>query len=309
MFLAGLFTAAYGFAIEPALRLRVRRWRVAPPGWTGGRLRIAVLADLHMGEPHVSLTRLERIVTRTNALGADLVVILGDLEAGHRFVTRKVSMAATAAALARLAAPLGVHAILGNHDWWHDRAAQARGGGPNRIAGLLEAAGVPVLQNRAVKLGRGAEAFWLAGLDDQLAIGIGDMVFRGLDDLPGTLAQISDDAPAILLAHEPDIFPKVSDRFALTLSGHTHGGQVRVFGWSPVVPSAYGNRFAYGHVREGARDLVVSGGIGCSILPFRLGVVPEITVVEIEPPPDAQPASDIARAVRSRRDRPGARRS
>lgn len=280
-FLAGLFSAAYGFVIEPALRLRVKRWRIAPPLWTGGALKIAVLADLHMGEPVVSLARLKRIVARTNALGADIILVLGDLEAGHRFVTRKVSMEETAAALAELSAPLGRYAILGNHDWWHDRAAQARGGGPNRIAGLLRDAGVPVLQNEALKLGQGAGAFWLAGLDDQLAIGIGPMIFRGLDDLPGTLAQITDDAPVILLAHEPDIFPKVPDRVALTLSGHTHGGQVRFFGWSPVVPSNFGNRFAYGHVRERARDLVVSGGIGCSIVPFRLGVVPEITLLEL----------------------------
>lgn len=281
--LAGLVASVYGFVVEPALRLRVQRWRFRPPGWTGGPLRMAILADLHMGEPHMSLARLRRIVTRTNALGADLILVLGDLEAGHRFVSRKVAMEDTAAELARLAAPLGTWAILGNHDWWHDRAAQARGGGPNRIAGLLRAAGVPVLQNDAVKLGEGSGSgpFWLAGLDDQLAIGIGDMAFRGLDDLPGTLAKLTDDAPAILLAHEPDIFPKVPDRFALTLSGHTHGGQVRLFGYSPMVPSEYGNRFAYGHVREGDRDLVVSGGLGCSIVPFRLGVVPEITVVEI----------------------------
>ncbi len=282
-FLAGPFVSAYGFFVEPVLRFRVKRWRVSPPRWTGGPLKIAVVADLHMGEPFVSLKRLERIVTRTNALGADLIVILGDLEAGHRYVTKKVSMAATAGVLARLSAPLGVHAILGNHDWWHDRAAQARGGGPNRIAGLLREAGIPVLQNGAVKLGAGSAAgpFWLAGLDDQMAIGIGDMVFRGLDDLPGTLGQLTDDAPTILLAHEPDIFPKVPDRVALTLSGHTHGGQVRILGYSPWVPSDYGNRFAYGHVREGNRDLIVSGGIGCSILPVRLGVVPEITMVEI----------------------------
>lgn len=282
-FLAGLFTSVYGFFIEPALRLRIKRHRIAPLGWTGGPLKIAVLADLHMGEPFVTLKRLEKIVTRTNALGADLIVVLGDLEAGHPFITKKVSMQDTAEALARLRAPLGRYAILGNHDWWHDRAAQARGGGPNRIGELLHAAGVPVMQNQAVKLGEGTASgpFWLAGLDDQLAIGIGPKQFRGLDDLPGTLAQMTDDAPAILLAHEPDIFPKVPGRFALTLSGHTHGGQVRLFGWSPIVPSEYGNRFAYGHVRDGQRDLVVSGGIGCSILPVRFGVIPEITVIEI----------------------------
>ncbi len=281
--LAAIVFSLYGFFIEPALRLRVRRWRIRPPRWTGGPLKIALVADLHMGEPYMSLARLRRIVARTNALGADIVLILGDLEAGHRFVTRKVTMEDTASELAKLGAPLGVWAILGNHDWWHDRAAQARGGGPNRIAGLLRAAGVPVLQNDAVRLGEGTAAgpFWLAGLDDQLAIGVGDMVFRGLDDLPGTLGKLTDDAPAILLAHEPDIFPKVPDRIALTFSGHTHGGQVRLFGWSPWVPSAYGNRFAYGHVREGDRDLIVSGGIGCSIVPVRLGMVPEITLVEI----------------------------
>ena len=85
----------------------------------------------------------------------------------------------------------------------------------------------------------------------------------------------------ILLAHEPDIFAEMPPRVGLTLSGHTHGGQVRLFGWSPVVPSAYGNRYAWGHVREGGRDLVVSGGIGCSMLPVRFGMPPEITVIEV----------------------------
>lgn len=283
VFLAGLFTSAYGFFIEPALRLRVKRRQINPPNWTGGPLKIAVLADIHMGEPYVTFDKLRQIVARTNALGADLIVILGDLEAGHRFVTARVSMEETARILAGLSAPMGVHAILGNHDWWHDRAAQARGGGPNRIADHLRKSGIPVLQNKAIRLGEGAASgpFWLAGLDDQLAIGVGHMEFRGLDDLPGTFAQITDDAPAILLAHEPDIFPDVPDRFCLTLSGHTHGGQVRLFGYSPVVPSKFGNRYAYGHVREGDRDLIVSGGIGCSIIPVRFGVVPEITLVEI----------------------------
>ena len=85
----------------------------------------------------------------------------------------------------------------------------------------------------------------------------------------------------VMMAHEPDIFPKIPERVALTLSGHTHGGQVRLFGWSPMVPSRFGNRYAYGHVCEGGRDLVVSGGIGCSILPVRFGVTPEITVIEL----------------------------
>ena len=88
-------------------------------------------------------------------------------------------------------------------------------------------------------------------------------------------------APVVLLAHEPDIFPQVPDRVALTLSGHTHGGQVRLFGYSPRVPSRYGNRFAYGHIVEDGRNLIVSGGLGCSILPVRIGVPPEIVMVHV----------------------------
>ena len=283
LFLAAMIAGAYGFFVEPMLGLRVRRWAIRPAGWTGGALRIAVLSDLHVGEPWVTLDRVRRIVTRANALGADLIILLGDLPAGHRFVSRTVALTDVADALSQLAAPLGVHAILGNHDWWDDRAAQARGGGPSHVADLLQGAGINVLQNRALRLGDGREGgqFWLAGLDDQLALPLGDGRYRGLDDLPGTLAQITDDAPVILLAHEPDIFPQVPASVALTLSGHTHGGQVRLFGWSPVVPSAFGNRFAYGPVREDGRDLVVSGGIGCSILPLRFGVVPEITMIEL----------------------------
>lgn len=280
--LAGLVVSAYAFFIEPVLRLRVQRWSLRPRGWTAGPLRIAILADIHMGEPWMTLDRLARIVTRTNALGADVILVLGDLEAGHRFVWRKVPMPDAAQVLARLHAPLGVHAILGNHDWWHDSAAQDRGGGPNVIGGILRDAGIPVYENQSVRLGQGDRAFWLAGLADQLAIGIGPGKFRGLDDLPGTLAQVGDDAPVILLAHEPDIFPKVPDRVSLTLSGHTHGGQVRIFGYSPWVPSAFGNRFAYGHVHESGRDLIVSGGLGCSIMPVRLGIVPEVTVIELD---------------------------
>ncbi len=279
MTLAGLFAAVYGFFIEPALRLRVRRWRLRRADWTAAPLRIAVLADLHVGEPHVGLDRIQQVVRRTNALAPDLVLLLGDLAAGHRFVTRPVEIAELAPVLGGLQAKHGVFAVLGNHDWWDDLAAQRRGGGPNLYADALQRNGIPVLSNEAVKLE--GPGIWLAGLEDQLAIVRGGGRFRGLDDLPGTLAQITDDAPVVMMAHEPDIFPQIPDRVALTLSGHTHGGQVRLFGWSPMVPSRFGNRYAYGHVREGGCDLVVSGGIGCSILPVRFGVTPEITVIEL----------------------------
>ncbi len=275
--LAGLLAATYGFFIEPALRLRVQRWQVKAPNWGRAPLRIVAISDIHLGEPYVGLKRLQQIVTRANALGADLVVLLGDYSAGHHWITKDVKIADAAPVLAGLTAPLGVYAILGNHDWWDDKTAQKRGGGPNLYTTALEAVGITVLSNRAVKL----DGLWLAGVEDQLALLRGQNGIVGLDDLPGTMAQVSDDAPVILLAHEPDIFPKVPAQVTLTLSGHTHGGQVRLFGWSPIVPSRFGNRYAYGLVEEQGRHLVVSGGIGCSIAPVRFGVPPEITVVDV----------------------------
>lgn len=280
--LAGLATSVYGFFVEPALELRVQRWRLRPKGWPAGqRLRIAILTDLHMSEPYLPLSRLAQVVARANALDPDLTVVLGDLPPSCRFITREITPEETCSVLGNLRARLGVWSVLGNHDWWHDEAAQERRAGPTRSGLALQANGIPVLENRAVKLGEGQGAFWLAGLGDQLALPDGSGSWVGVDDLPGTMAQITDDAPAILLAHEPDIFPKVPERVALTLSGHTHGGQVRLFGWSPIVPSDYGNRYAYGPVEERGHHLVVSAGIGFTTIPVRFGVPPEITVVEL----------------------------
>src|SRR5262249_41248286 len=119
-----------------------------------------------------------------------------------------------------------------------------------------------------------------AGLGDQLAFGPSRRRHPrlGVDDLDKTLAKVSDDAPIVLLAHEPDIITRVPSRVSLQLSGHTHGGQIRVLGWSPIVASRFGN--AYGHLRLRS-DRIVSGGLGCSIVPVRLGVPPEIVLVTL----------------------------
>jgi predicted MPP superfamily phosphohydrolase len=271
---------AYASWVEPAYRLTVAHYDIAPPGWPAElHLTIAVIADIHVGEPHMSLERAEQIVARTNALGADLILLLGDYAAGHRFVTRRVSLRDFAGAAGALKAPLGTYAILGNHDWWDDPTAQRLGRGPVLAASELMRVGIPVLENDGVRLEKDGRPFWLLGLGDQLALLRGSLI--GVDDLPATLAKLTDDAPAILLAHEPDIFPQVPDRVALTLSGHTHGGQVRLFGFSPVVPSRFGNRYAYGHIVDNGRHLIVSGGLGTSIMPVRFGVPPEIVLVEL----------------------------
>src|SRR5712672_128655 len=277
-------STAYGFGIEPA-RLRVARYNLSPPRWPSDfKLSIAVIADLHACDPWMSLDRIHGIVERTNALQADIIVMLGDYVAGHRHVTRLIPAAKWAPVLAGLKAPLGVHAILGNHDWWDDKAVQRDGQGPTKARRALEAAGIPVYENDVARLTKAGRPFWLAGLGDQLAY-FPARRFRpvsriGVDDLTATLAKVKDDAPVILLAHEPDVAIRVPSRVSLQLSGHTRGGQVRLLGWARVVQSRYGNRFAYGHTRASC-DVVVSGGLGCSIMPIRIGVPPEIVLVTL----------------------------
>lgn len=294
---------SYAFALEPMWRLSVARYAFTPPDWPRGlRLRLALVADVHACYPWMRPDRISDIVDRTNALAPDVTLLLGDYSVGmRRFKTADVHPSVWASILAGLRAPLGRYAVLGNHDWWEDEAAQQRGHGPTFGQDALERAGLPVLENQAVRLSKGGHPFWIAGLGDQLALlpkrQYGRSAWRGVDDLPATLAAVTDDAPVILMAHEPDVFPDVraaTRPVALTVSGHTHGGQIRLLGHSPVVPSRYANRYAYGHVvepRSDGRDahLVVSGGLGCSIAPVRFGVPPEIVVIDLgdDHPPSA----------------------
>lgn len=260
--------------------------RYAPQlsGWPDNQtLRIVALSDFHACAPFTDATVLARICAEVAALKPDLVLLLGDYTSGPRF-SRDLTPDEWAGALSVLSAPLGVHAILGNHDYdGMSRQAILTGPTPAQIA--LEAVGVHVYVNRAVRLEQGGQGFWLAGLGDQFAFnarGSKDYARgRGIDDMDATLAQVTSDEPVILMAHEPDLFPETPDRVALTLSGHTHGGQVKLFGRTPVVPSRHGSRYVQGHFIEGARQLIVSAGLGYSGWPVRFGTRPEIVLVEL----------------------------
>ena len=286
---AGAGFGGYALAIEPH-RLVTRHYSVRPRGWTKGlKLRIAALADMHICDPWMPLDRVRQIVDQTNALDADLVVLLGDFVGSESLAWKQYDFSRWADILARLEAPLGRYAVLGNHDWWIDKAAQDRGHGPCAVATALTQAGVPVYENDALRLEKNHQAFWLCGLGDQWAFYRDrdqkarprTFGYRGADDLDATLAQVVDDAPIVMMVHEPDIFATMPNRVSLTLAGHTHGGQVQMLGYAPIVPSAYGARYAYGHIQEADRHLIVSGGIGCSGLPVRFGRPPEIVVVDV----------------------------
>ena len=264
-------------------RAGVVRHEVASPRWRAPALTIAVIADLHVCAPWTPLSAVSEIVARANALSPDLILLPGDFAADGRLRAPKriPPPEAVARALAPLRAPLGAFACLGNHDWSHDPEARATGHRSTAIERLLREVGIPVLSNEAVRLASGA---WLVGLDSQrghLDLGQGG----GRDDMGRAFAAVPAGAPAILMAHEPDVFARGDPRPALQVSGHTHGGQGQILGWRPMTPSAFGGRYGWGHMVEGrgasARHLVVSGGVGYSGLPLRVAQPPEITVIRL----------------------------
>ena len=253
--------------IEPR-QLRVRREELTLPQWPPelDGLRLGVLTDLHAGMPHVGLDAVGRAAEALAAERPDLVCLLGDFIDRRAIFARPVDAGALMARLAPLAAaPRGVFAVLGNHDWY---------AGARRISDALHAIGATVLEDSAAPAGDGG--LWIAG--------VGDYRVRGAR-VDRALMPVPEDAPVLLLSHDPDAFPFVPERVSLTLAGHTHGGQVRIPRLRrPIVPSHYGERYLYGHVVEGGRHLHVSSGIGTSGLPVRFLRPPEVVSLTLRAP-------------------------
>jgi len=277
-----MLSAADAFAVEPRFTLTVKRWNVAHPAWPVGAppLRIGVLTDIHAVKPWMDARRIGGIAARLNAERPDIVVLLGDyVNALHPgYYSSLVPVREWSAALRDLHAPLGVYAILGNHDWWSGEVPAMRA--------AFDRAGIALLEGSAIKIKRGRFPFWVVGLDDLLAAGS-----RGYGNLPAALAHVTDSAPIVLLAHEPDIFSVVPERIALTLAGHTHGGQVYIpFVGRPSLATGMARyaKYAYGHIVENGRHLIVSSGLGLSAYPVRFLVPPEIAIVTLGSPADRE---------------------
>ena len=272
---AGLIGAADALAVEPGFSLILKEWTVEHPDWPSAAppLRIGILTDIHAVEPWMSAHRIGSIVERLNAQKPDVIVLLGDYVNGlrPRYYTREVPIAEWIAPLQTLRAPLGVYAILGNHDLWSHQAPDIRR--------AFWKTGIVLLENTALKVSRGREHFWIAGLYDQL-----NAESRGVRDLEATLRHITDRAPVLLLAHEPDIFDHVPASVTLTLAGHTHGGQIYIpFIGRPgfFADNARYARYAYGHFEKDGRHMIVSSGLGLSHIPIRFMVPPEIAIVTL----------------------------
>lgn len=258
---------------------RLVRHRVSDAAWSLPDLTIAVLSDFHACDPWTPLSALERIAAITMALEPDLIVLGGDFIVDRHMPARAIPAAEVLDALGALRAPLGVVAVMGNHDWRDCELSRATEFRRNTVVEALEAGPFTLLQNRALEIAHGGAWFWLAGLDSQRALKHAER--PGFHDPDRAFAAVPDGGPAILVAHEPDYFAEGDSRAFLQISGHTHGGQGNIFGWRPLVPSDNGSRYVWGHMKEGDRHLIVSGGLGYSGLPLRLLQPPEITLVKV----------------------------
>lgn len=257
---AGTATYGYSTQIEPSwlmveqVRIPLRKLK---PGLEG--FKIVQMSDIHL-HPYTQLEFVQKAVARANELKPDLVVLTGDyvLESAD-------SIFELAPALTGLNAKYGIFTILGNHDLWTN-AEVVRAG--------LQQAGLPVLINEGLALGVGSDLLYLAGLDDG---------WSGQLDLKTALAKLSADAPAILLAHEPDLADNfaLDGRVSLQLSGHSHGGQVRLPGiGAPILPYL-GRKYDQGLYRVRDMWVYTTRGIGLGPVPTRFNCPPEITEITL----------------------------
>lgn len=265
-----LVTAGLGAAFALSRRPRVRAREIFVTGLDEAfeGYRVAHISDLHCG-PFASGARVAGWVAAVNGLAPDLIAVTGDLIAsGATFVP------VVAAALGELRAPDGVFASMGNHDYFTDAEA---------LVGALERAGLAVLRNRGVEIRRDDAAIFLAGVDD---------TWTRRNDLDRALADRPPGMPVVLLAHDPALFPDAAARGVdLTLSGHTHGGQL---GLPPFARRLNLARimtpFTTDLYRLGAAVLYVNRGLGTTGPPVRLGVPPEIAVLTLRRAEDRPPA-------------------
>ncbi len=261
----------WSFLVEPQLvgvSRRVFAVRGLHPSLDG--LTIVQLTDIHLG-PWSSTGFVEGVVEQTNALNPDLILLTGDyVHQSPRYIVPVIEL------LKGLRPQIGMMGTLGNHDWWE--------GGP-LMQREFQRAGIPLVDNSRMFLtpdrhlvSEATEGLCLAGVGD---------LWTDRVNFESALHGVPPSMPRFLLSHNPDVAEDARlalppYRVELMISGHTHGGQIRVpvLG-SPVVPSRYGQKYAQGLVQGPSCPVFISRGVGMSLLPLRLACPPEIALIKL----------------------------
>jgi uncharacterized protein len=265
--LVAVVVAVAAYSYSETYRVEVKGYTFSSPDVPAAfdGTRVVLLTDIHRSF-FFSQERLIALVDRVNAMDPDLIVLGGDYVYGSKDLE-----AAAFAELARLQAPLGTFAVLGNHDYDHPR------GDRNDPAPAIEAAtkaGVALLDNSGVWIEKSGQRIRLGGVSD-LQQGHPNVV-------PAVDGAVASDL-VLLVSHEPDfaeaLRPGVVD---LVLSGHTHGGQITLFGlWAPLPGSIHGQKYRTGMVLNEETTVIVSNGVGTIFPPLRFFARPQIVVVTL----------------------------
>jgi uncharacterized protein len=242
--------------------IRLRRWPAELEGFT-----VALLSDFHYDE-YFSAHPLRAAVPMVNALHPDLILLTGDFITAPTFDGGEAQAAAhaepCAALLRQMSAPHGLWAVLGNHDWATD---------PQHVSHAIREAGIRVLANESAAIEIAGARFWLSGVSDVLA---------RTSDLDATLASVPRDEATILMAHEPDYADYVA-RYPvdLQLSGHSHGGQIRLPFLPPFYLPAMARKYYSGLYRVGPLTVYTNPGLGTMGVPIRWNCPPEVTLLTL----------------------------
>lgn len=217
-------------------------------------LKIVFASDFHI-KPY-EMFRLKRIIRTINKQNADTILLGGDYVSGHK-KGASMTIDKIAKEFSNIHSKYGTYAVIGNHDGWQ---------GKEEIISELEKHNIKVLFNNNVCF----DKFCVAGVDDMQT---------GSPDIKKALPL--NGKPVILISHTPDIMPDVPNSVNLTLAGHLHGGQVRLFD-AITVPSKFGTKYANGFLDDNGKKIYTTFGLGTSILPVRFNCPPEITVITFD---------------------------
>ena len=222
-------------------------------------LKLAVLSDFHYGAHNDDDERFTGIIQHVNDNKPDIILLLGDFVNTPHLGQDMIAPNGMADILAPLSAPLGVWAVLGNHDWKH---------GGKSVQKELERVNIRVLENEAHTIVFENHQFALAGIADDS---------KRTPDWDAALSNTPQEMPTIVMAHDPASFIEMPNTDAIMFSGHTHGGQIRLPKFGALVNSSRAPlKWSNGHIQKDQKQLYVTSGLGTSILPVRMNCPPEI---------------------------------